>query len=49
MNSKKKSSTNGSRSMPPSKTNPVAKNLHKFNRSVTMIDRKKEAKKTGDY
>ena len=47
MSSKKKSSTNGSRSTPPSKTNPVAKNLHKFNKSVTMIDRKKEAKKRG--
>lgn len=47
MNSKKKSSTNGSHSMPRSKTNPVAKNLHKFNRSVTMVDRKKESKKRG--
>lgn len=49
MNSKKKSSTSGSRSTPPSKTNPVAKNLNKFNKPVTMVDRKKETKKTGDY
>ena len=49
MNSKKKSSTNGSHSISLSKTNPVAKNLRKFNKGVTMVDRKKEAKKTGKY
>jgi hypothetical protein len=49
MNSKRNSSKNGSRSMRPSKTDPVAKNLNKFNKPVTMVDRKKEAKKTGDY
>ena len=30
-------------------TNPVAKNIEKFNRPVTHIDKKKEAKKTGVY
>lgn len=49
MSSKKKSSKNGSHSMPRSKTNPVAKNLTKFNKAAIMVDRKKEAKKTGEY
>jgi len=29
--------------------NPVAKNMEKFNRPSTHVDKKKEAKKTGDY
>jgi hypothetical protein len=29
--------------------NPVAKNMEKFNRPSTHTDKKKEAKKTGDY
>lgn len=49
MTSKKNSSTNGSRSMSRSGTNPVAKNLRKFNKAIVMIDRKKEAKKRGKY
>jgi len=30
------------------RANPVAKNMEKFNRPSTQIDRKKEAKKNGD-
>lgn len=33
----------------PDRRNPVAKNMEKFNRPTTFVDKKKESKKTGKY
>ena len=35
------------RDFPVSRANPVAKNMEKFNRPSTQVDKKKEAKKRG--
>jgi hypothetical protein len=36
-------------SAPHGSINPVAKNCRKFNKAAVHIDRKKEAKKQGEY
>ena len=33
----------------PYNSNPVAKHMHKYNKPATQIDKKKEAKKTGEF